>query len=72
MSGLIIKVETHFMIEMKKMKPVSENQSRIVRKTFLASWNYYNLKSTKDLQNLFNDDYLATLVFINFARKATV
>ena len=65
MPGLITKVETQSMIEMMKMKLVSENRLRIVWKTLLASWNYYNLKSTKDFQNLFYDDYLAILLFIS-------
>ena len=68
MSGLIIKVETQFMIEMTKTKLVSENQLRIVWKTLLVSWNYYNLKSTKDFQNHFYCDYFAILLFIYFAQ----
>ena len=72
MSELIIKVETKFMMEMTKMKLVSENRLRIVRKTLLGSRDYYNLKSTKDFQNLFHDDYLAILLFIYFTQQATV
>ena len=68
MSGLIIKVETKFMMEMTKTKLLSEKRLRIVWNTLLGSRNYYNLKSTKDFQNLFHDDYLAILLFICFTQ----
>ena len=61
MSGLIIKVETQFMVEMMKMKLVSENWL----KNFIGILKLplYNLKSKKNSQNLSYDDYLAILFY---------